>query len=578
MAQRIIGLELGSKTIRAVVLDAGMRGYEIIGGATVPLEEAAPSEVSALQAPVEGAGGGHPAGEPAEPRIDAGAAGAEAEGGLAELLKPDFGAQGEASDLAPDPGEDAETAPAEGEAPYSIGGGEDAAAPRDPLAAALAVLGEKIGGLKADLVAVALPGGQTATAFVTLPFTESKKIDATLAFEVENLLPFDLDEAIYDYQIVSQADGKSELLVGVAREEEVRALLERLRSAGVDPRIVTLPGLANQALLLELIDREGLSPDETEGLLDLGEERTILSIARGASDPKHAPKLVFVRSTGGLRGGGEDKAALTAMIRELRQSLFSAQTRDRHPLRKLRLAGDLANVEGLAQRLERDLGVVVEPLEALPGEGAAKLDRQAPLAQALGLALRGHSRSSRLLNLRKGPLAFRGDLDYLKGKVSRLVAMAASIVFLIGMSIWTHASTLKEQEAALDDALCQMTQRAIGSCETDFNIAIAKLQGGDNKAAQIPTASAMEVFSAAVDHVPGDIDLRVDEIDAALDRLRIRGVVDSFDAVDQVVAELRKASCIGDVKPGRVQKNREEKIEFTLDALFVCGQNAGNAG
>src|SRR5690606_35971569 len=115
------------------------------------------------------------------------------------------------------------------EAPYSIGKDGEAEAPRDPLAVALAALGEQIGGLKADLVAVALPGGQTATAFVTLPFTETKKIDATLAFEVENLLPFDLEDAIYDYQLVSQAEGKSELLVGVAREEEVRSLLDRLR-------------------------------------------------------------------------------------------------------------------------------------------------------------------------------------------------------------------------------------------------------------------------------------------------------------------------------------------------------------
>jgi len=59
-----------------------------------------------------------------------------------------------------------------------------------------------------------------------------------------------------------------------------------------------------------------------------------------------------------------------------------------------------------------------------------------------------------------------------------------------------------------------------------------------------------------------------------IERMRLKGTVDSFDGVDQVVANLKKSRCIGDIKRGRVQRNREEKIEFTLDALYVCGQNA----
>ncbi len=510
MAQKIIGLDLGEESLRAVVLDAGLRGYEVVGSAIVPLDPPTPA-VPAIAIAVAEVDGSEPTQE---------------------------------------------------------------AAPPDRLALALETLGAQIGGLKADVVAVALPGGQTATSFVTLPFTESKKIDATLGFEVENLLPFDLDEAVFDYQLVSQRDGKSELLVGVAREDEVRSLLERLRERGVDPRVMTLPGLANLALLTELGSREKLPADATEGLLDLGRDRTILSIIRGGKDERHPPSLAFVRSM-----GGADEAALQPMIREIRQTLFSAQARSRIPLQRLRLTGELAGIEGLAARLSQALGVPVEHLGQLPGDttGAIPAERRDTLAQAFGLALRGHARG-RLLNLRKGAFAYRGDLDYLKGKVSRLVGFAAVLLLLVGANVWTQLHILGEQEAALDQALCESTQRVLGSCETDFNLALSKLQGGDTKASQIPTASALEVFSEATNRVPSGVNLRVDEIDVALDRLRVRGVVDSFDEVDQVVAELRKSRCIGDVKPGRVQKNREERIEFTLDALYVCGQNADKAG
>ncbi len=56
------------------------------------------------------------------------------------------------------------------------------------------------GPLYADTVVVALPGTSVATHPVTMPFADPKKIEAALAFEVESQLPYDLAEAVYDYQ------------------------------------------------------------------------------------------------------------------------------------------------------------------------------------------------------------------------------------------------------------------------------------------------------------------------------------------------------------------------------------------
>jgi len=453
------------------------------------------------------------------------------------------------------------------------GEGSEAAPASDGKARAFAELLGKLGGAKADVVAVSLPGDQTATPTITLPFSESKKIEATLGFEVENLLPFDLEEALYDHQVLSQKSGQTELLVGVARHEEVGSFLAMLQANGVDPRVITLPGLANLALLTDLLVREKAPADAAEGLLDIGPDRTLLTIARGAANERSQPGLIFTRAM-----GGAEQDALQHAVREIRQSLFSAQTRSRIPVRRLRVTGAFASVDGLCERLQRELGVPVERLEKLPGDpqGRIPAELQGPLGHAFGLALRGQARG-RIVNLRKGPFAFRGDLDYLKGKVGRLVAFAAVLVLLVAGNVWMRTNDLRSHEEALDRALCEQTQKVLGSCETDFNLALAKLQGGDTKASKIPTASALEVFSVVSDALPG-VDMRLEEIDATLERLRLRGTVDSFDAVDKVVAELKNARCVGDVKPGRVQKNREEKIEFTLDALYVCGQNAENAG
>ena len=510
MAQRIIGIDMGPASIGAVALEGGLRGYEVVSCARVAIDPL-----------------------PSPP------------------ASPEERGEGEGKEAA---------------APAESGG---APAEDDGLARAFTELVEKIGVARSDVVAVSLSGDQAATPIVTLPFAESKKIDATLGFEVENLLPFDLEEAIFDYQVLSQKPGQTELLVGVARGDEVGSLLARLQANGIDPRVVTLPALATFSLLSDLLAREKAPADAVEGLLDIGPDRTLLAIGRGASSERGHPALVFSRSM-----GGADPEALQLAIREVRQSLFSAQARTRLPLRRLRVAGEFAALDGLCERLERELGVPVERLEKLPGDAQGRIppELQGPLAHAFGLALRGMARG-RSVNLRKGPFAFKGDLDFLKGKVGRLVAFAAVLVLLVAGNVWMRTNTLRAEEEALDRALCEQTQKVLGTCETDFNLALSKLQGGDTKASQIPTASALEVFGVVTDVLPG-IELRMDEIDATLERLRVRGTVDSFDAVDQVVAAMKKSRCVGDVRPGRVQKNRDEKIEFTLDALYVCGQGA----
>jgi len=65
-------------------------------------------------------------------------------------------------------------------------------------------------------VAVALPGqhGGRRTC-LTVPFADQKRVDQVLPAEVEGTIPFDLEEVVWDHSVLSVANGKSELIVGV---------------------------------------------------------------------------------------------------------------------------------------------------------------------------------------------------------------------------------------------------------------------------------------------------------------------------------------------------------------------------
>src|SRR5690606_11855929 len=115
--------------------------------------------------------------------------------------------------------------------PRALEEGEEAPDPREAaqqsFADALAALKEALG-VQVDTTIASLPVGATANALLHLPFTDTKRLEATLGFEVESLLPLDMEEVLYDYQVLSRGDGGSELLVGVSRLEEIETRLATL--------------------------------------------------------------------------------------------------------------------------------------------------------------------------------------------------------------------------------------------------------------------------------------------------------------------------------------------------------------
>src|SRR5918911_2504666 len=97
-------------------------------------------------------------------------------------------------------------------------------------------LAERLKAVAADLpldgestVGVALPAAQVASYVFTLPFADPRRIEQVLPAEVEGAIPFDLDEVIWDYTVLSQADGKTEVLVAVPRKSAVESHLASLR-------------------------------------------------------------------------------------------------------------------------------------------------------------------------------------------------------------------------------------------------------------------------------------------------------------------------------------------------------------
>jgi general secretion pathway protein L len=275
--------------------------------------------------------------------------------------------------------------------------------------------------------------------------------------------------------------------------------------------------------------------------------------------------------------------ALSPIVREVRATLRSHASRFHRAVTRVRITGGTSQIPGLAQHLTRELGVEVDVLSALPPQADAllKSGSEATASLAYGLTLRGYGgggRASRF-NLRRGDLAFKGDFEFLKGRILRLAVAAGVLLVLAAGSSGARIYTLSKRESKLDAALCQSTQRVFGKCIKDFTVALSMLKGQGSAAAVIPQDSAVDLLAELIARTPSDMSVKYDDIVVSLDSIRVRVLAPSFDAPDKIGAALKTFKCFTEVKTGRIQKSRDgNSVEFDLSVAVACPEAGGGQG
>lgn len=456
----------------------------------------------------------------------------------------------------------------------------------------------------ADAIVCCLPGAQVATHFVSLPFGNPKQVEATLSGEIEGLIPFDLEDVVYDAHVVSRTPTRTELLVGVARKEDVKAVLDALAAVGVDPSVVTFSSVALANLYGE--GYLGAPPQDgatgsIEAIVDIGDERTSVLLVDGG-----APQFARTFSAAGgdvtralsrglglpldaadeakrslnLMGGDGDptlvtvaERAIAPIIRELRATFASYQGRTRRKVERVILTGGGSLLGGLAASISSSLGVGVEQLRLNDGRTFPEEGRLDEGALALALALRGlNGRNAPRMNFRKGEFAFTKAVGEARGKVVALVAMAATIAILLGVGSWARVRALEKREAQIDDLMCETTKRILGKCENDYRVALARLKGRGSPAASVPMVSAVDLALEVTRAFPPGDDAILSDVDISDNEVRLRGDAKGFDVVDVLVGELKKNECFTEVRKGKLTKTKDNRVDFDLDATYACPQ------
>jgi len=128
-------------------------------------------------------------------------------------------------------------------------------------------------------VVVSVQGSAVMTRRVEVPPMPKGELKTAIPWIIGKFLPYPVEEAIYDYRILEERQGKGamELIVVVAQREWINLLNYQLRKIGLPPSIMTVAPLA----MGNLLNRMGTEEGGSDVMINIGERVTSICFYSG---------------------------------------------------------------------------------------------------------------------------------------------------------------------------------------------------------------------------------------------------------------------------------------------------------
>ncbi len=563
MASRVVGLDIGELSVKAVVLETALKTFELV---EVVEEAIGPPP------PAPGA-----AGDELPPDAETPAAGVEA------IDEPDDEAQ-------------------------ALGLKQRTLQALHRLAAR--------GVFEADAIVTSAPLAETYLTQITLPFHGVREIEAVLVPQLEGRLPTEVDELHLDFMRGGLApNGEHRVFAaGIAPARLAIALADLLES-GVDPKIVDLSPFhlmtAGRALAPEL--------DGPVAIVDIGAEQTAVVVYKGDElqyarsfsgggervtsalgdmfglDPataragKHREGFIDQTAPDAKQPTGTDavdiaaacRAATRPIVRQVRRTLHAHATESGEAVDRVYLCGGGALLPGLVEYMGLSLGVETSLLP-LDADGLQTLPGFADVGHrfvtALGLALRATSAvKGSAFNFRHGEFSFKGSHEYLRSRVPQLAFGVVTLALLSLVFGLGRLSALGAEARAVDDAIGAMSEQVFGEAITDGGEVRRRFLRGSVRPGFLPDVTAGELFAEVANRVVDTQDLGYEvtwtEIEVDMERriFVIEGQADSAESVDTFEVQLAEAECLRDISRNDLsQRHGREGFTFAVQGVATC--------
>ena len=479
-----------------------------------------------------------------------------------------------------------------------------------------------------DAVALALPGGVSTFHRLTMPFTDRGKVEQTLPFAIEAEVPFDLDDMILGWRVLSQRE-QTVVLAALARKDQLEVWIGALAQRGLDPAVVDVDGELMAPFAAGADGGRG-GPGASVAVVDIGHSHTSVSVVRGgqvewtrsvnvggwsftraiqqalqcswadAEARKHG-RLIAAAAPPGAEDETTDTigtalqispseeqdpaesgyrmlppqareamdGAIGLLLAEIRSTLIQAEDILSTSIDEVRVVGGGSRIPELWGYLQQDLGVTV----SRPG---LEVPASFALSHALGLQAAGQA-GSPAIDLRLGQLAYRGGTDWVRagvvyGGMGLGIFVLASVV-LFGFRYWQ----LDREGDAADDQIRtivgttfpELPPATIEDTTTALSLMAEETEDAVNRAAsltQTGTPPTIDAWYALTEAFPAHpgVTVELSELSISADVISFTAETDGYASSAAVEESLQKDPRFKNATKGDETKTATGRVRFPI--------------
>jgi type II secretion system protein L len=391
------------------------------------------------------------------------------------------------------------------------------------------ILREKAAAWAGARIVSSIPGHLFSQRVLTLPFADRKRIEKALPFEMEDIVPFSLEDFVVDHLLMRDGAAKKEtehpVLGMLLPKAALKSHLELLGSAGLDPQVI-VPSYAGLYAVSKMVPAEG----------------SVALISGNDVCVRSGGEVRALRSFSGAASSGGLLHVIQAVETELKERVEKALL--------------VGSQDGAATMLA-DAGIAFE--QVAPEIGGKK-----PVDPAsLGLALLEE------VNFRKGEFAYRVADEGVRRKKRALVIAGAVAALLFAVNVGVKYSIIQSGYGKLDGEIQEIYRQTFPDARPAAD-PVRQMRDRLNEATKRfgvlgSGTSALDVMKAVTDGIPKEVRMSFQEFNLEGDRLRLQGEATSFEAVDKIKGEIQKSPLFSDVIVQDTRMGVDNKVKFRME-------------
>jgi len=448
-------------------------------------------------------------------------------------------------------------------------------------------------------VVVSYSGSNVTFRHLTFPFSEKKKIESVIGYEVEGILPLPLEDIVTDYIILGKVDGKTTVLCAIAEKERLMNHINTLKEADVDPDIVDIDLFA----LMNFFRFKQENLKENSLLMVLEEESTFvfifhhgdLRVAKSISfgwnhivenfrknfnvDTFEEAEKQILQETDQMEVE-RVKDIAEELIVEMRRINFSYKRGgsgiDQYFFGGKRIAKRISEILGREMNIET---IYWNPMEGMNiTKTGIPISREYTAALCFGLGLSGINGKSKTVNLRKEEFPKNDLLRGMGGNLKGLILFLCSALLLITVDLSYKKWSLERQYMTLKEKGRIIFRKALPDVHNIVNEAHQlrekisegkreyKIVGVEGNGGTSPLFYLRDITRS----FPGNRDTQIFHYSFSGKEIKLEGKTGTFESVDKIKKELGKVKGISHV---RVTETKLGADQGTVNFKMVLSLN-----